>query len=392
MLFTSEAHHQRPALPVSSPTPAKRKAVCFDDNDNTENIEPLVSPKRAKAPDGSSKEAAAAKSTHFHLTTAPPSPNDHASSLKPVLKSAVAPRRPILSARAPSSVPRVSAVPAVPAIPQITSAPAGRSPTRQRIGLLSRRRTSSPFTTRVEPPRFSTRPSGLSFSIDAALSGTIPSYKPSARKAATAHAPTPASTAAKLDIPELHVPASRPTWFFEIHEDTAEELATNLMEHSTCTLDLSSDEESNRRERDDRGKENIAPLDDVSQTRSAMPATKTQQARQAADEDAIELDRAPLAALAAEHFYADGCDEKSIFVVPADYVELEASGHVVPAIPALGNKGKQTAIERDVASDIDILMQKPTAETASEAAVLQPLEKAEEDFQLWESGSANEEE
>lgn len=71
-------------------------------------------------------------------------------------------------------------------------------------------------------------------------------------------------------IPLLHTSPVRDSWFFEIHEDTPEELATNLMEHSTCTLDLSSDEESRVRERDERGKENVPPQDDVSQTRTAV--------------------------------------------------------------------------------------------------------------------------
>jgi hypothetical protein len=55
------------------------------------------------------------------------------------------------------------------------------------------------------------------------------------------------------------------SWFFEIYEDTEEEAATNLIEHSTCTLDITSDEESRAIERDCKSKENV-PLHDVSQT------------------------------------------------------------------------------------------------------------------------------
>ena len=47
-------------------------------------------------------------------------------------------------------------------------------------------------------------------------------------------------------------------WFFEIHEDTPDETLTNLMEFSTGVLDI-SDDEDRRREKDDRGKENIPP-------------------------------------------------------------------------------------------------------------------------------------
>ncbi|KAK3062412.1 hypothetical protein LTR53_019379, partial [Teratosphaeriaceae sp. CCFEE 6253] len=48
-------------------------------------------------------------------------------------------------------------------------------------------------------------------------------------------------------------------WFFAIHEDTPEETAGILMEHSTLTLDLSSDDEDGKLGRDDRGKENCPP-------------------------------------------------------------------------------------------------------------------------------------
>lgn len=52
------------------------------------------------------------------------------------------------------------------------------------------------------------------------------------------------------------MPAS---WDFEIYEDTPEEEASNLMEHSTQSLDLSFDDEITKAQRDDRGKENEAP-------------------------------------------------------------------------------------------------------------------------------------
>ncbi|KAM6518834.1 hypothetical protein FSOLCH5_007597 [Fusarium solani] len=53
------------------------------------------------------------------------------------------------------------------------------------------------------------------------------------------------------------------SWFFEIHEDTPEQEMTNLLQHSTCVLDISSDEESERKRSRDRAegrdKENIPP-------------------------------------------------------------------------------------------------------------------------------------
>ncbi|TVY81156.1 hypothetical protein LSUE1_G006262, partial [Lachnellula suecica] len=257
------------------------------------------------------------------------------------------------------------------------------------------RRTASTFT-RVEPPKFSTASagSGLGFSIDAALSGTIPSYGARQRQAPKA---VPAT---------LHEPESKDSWFFEIHEDTAEELATNLMEHSTCTLDISSDEESAARLKDERGKENVPPLDDISQTRSQLSPVdvaeesmhdlkariRARRSRREAEEGAIDIDRSPLGDLAAEDFYAEGCDGASVFIIAADEeaetdVECEVEQPAVPVTfdfsPEIDLKGKGV--------DVEALMQKDDAEAAPKAVLLEPIEKAEDGFEVWESGSAKDE-
>jgi hypothetical protein len=363
------------ALPTTLTSPSKRKAQTFED-DNTENIDPIIflSPKRSKNPDGTSKDTLS-KPTNFFLTKAPPSPNDF-SSLKPV----VSPRRPILPARSPA--PKLNIQKSTP-----LSAPAGRSPTRKRIGILNRRRTA-PFA-RVDPPKFSApSSSGLGFSIDAALSGTIPSYK--SRAPATA-------------VPEtLHEPEVKDSWFFEIHEDTAEELATNLMEHGACTLDISSDEESLARARDERGKENVPPLDDISQTRSHVDTTeesmrdvkaRLRARRREAEEGAIDVDRSPLGDLAAEDFYAEGCDGTSVFIIPAEEeVETDVEGESKPMFdfaPEIDIKGKGKEVSLDV--DVEQLMRKDDFEAAPKAVLLEPIEKAEEGFEVWESGSAKDE-
>jgi hypothetical protein len=384
----------------------KRKATSFEsDNDDSENVDPILflSPKRSKAQDGSSKDPSAyIKPVNFYLTKAAPSSNDFSS----IRNTPVSPqRRPILPARSPA--PKINTT--IKSTP--LSAPAGRSPTRKRVGILNRRKTGSPFT-RIEPPKFSTpTPSGLSFSIDAALSSTISSRKP-----ITTPTPTPVSLKDNAHlIPTLHTAAPKESWFFEIHEDTAEELAPNLMEHSTCTLDISSDEESAQRLRDDRGKENVPPMDDISQTRTALSASvdvmedsmsdlKARiKARRSRDENAIELDRSPLGDLAAEDFYAAGCDEKSIFVIlpdetPEDEVPVEETAPVTEDTAPLTSsfnfvaevKGKSPVYESR-ALDIDALMQK-SEEEAPMAALLEPIEKAEEGFEVWDSGSAKDEE
>ena len=205
-----------------------------------------------------------------------------------------------------------------------------------------------------------------------------------------------------------------------------------MMEHSTCTLDISSDEESAARMKDERGKENVPPPDDISQTRtqltssvetgeSSMSDIKARiKASRMKHEDSIDIDRSPLGDLAAEDFYAPGCDGTSVFLISSDAVEeevvqeeqqepvqeqpqeliqeqeLEMPVHeeqvelVVPPstqtfdfISEVKGKGKEIDM-----SIIDALMFKDPDALAPKAALLEPIEKAEENFDLWESGSA----
>jgi len=376
---------------LSSPT--KRKATAYEDD--SENVDPIIffSPKKSKGSDGTSNDTTQLqKPVNFFLTKAPPSPNDFSAALKP---TPVSPRRPILPARSPA--PRIN----TKSIP--LSAPAGRSPTRKRIGILNRRKTASPFT-RVDPPKFGAPSSSLGFSIDAALSGTIPSYSARQRQA------SPVAKEDALPIPVLYTPAPKDSWFFDIHEDTPEELATNLMEHSTCTLDISSDEESASRLKDERGKENIPPLDDISQTRiqvsdpveqaeSSMASLKAemraQRRRREVEEGACDVDRVALGEMAAEDFWAEGCDGESVFLVPSEEdIEAEGEDQVVEGqlpmtfdfVAEVKGKGKEVDVNIDIDIDIDTLMSKD-GEVSRKAALLEPIEKAEEGFQVWESGS-----
>ncbi|ESZ96244.1 hypothetical protein SBOR_3402 [Sclerotinia borealis F-4128] len=419
------------ALSSNTTSPLKRKATTFESDDDSENIDPLFfgSPKRSKA----GATDIFSKPTNYFLTKAPPSPTDASlSSLKPT-KSIT--QRKILQPR--SRTPKLTTT-----LPKSTplTAPAGRSPTRKRVGILNnRRRTSTPIT-RVDPPKFSTiKPSGLSFSIDAALSGTIPSYgarqlqrQPLSSKPLSTPSSKPKVSHNKIPA-SLHVLENKSSWFFEIHEDTEEELATNLMEHSTCTLDISSDEESLSRMRDDRGKENVPPLDDISQTRTSLTAfasssnsasvsmsnrdemkiremkmrIKMQQRKRREMEDGvIDVDRSPLGEMKKEDFYAEGCDEKSVFVIlpdPEPEYEAEPLAEVEADPSELEQEEEQTSEPQislplpepepvSMAStpgkgkgkeiDIGLLMQKEDIEL---------IEKPEADFVVWESGSAKDE-
>ena len=187
------------------------------------------------------------------------------------------------------------------------------------------------------------------------------------------------------------------SWFFDIHEDTPDQEMTNLLQHSTCILDISSDEESARRARDDRGKENVPPADDASQTSS-------RRARRGAapgpDEMVIEAERAALKDLDVGEFYADGCDASSVFVVPADEEEEVVSEKAEAETKAEGVVGGAEAEAEVVVSKVEAeeeVVTEPEAllernEPALPAAVLEPMEGTGESFELWESGSSKGEE
>ena len=355
---------------VSSPA-GKRKAEILD-TDDFENVDPSHFAKRAK---GSPKDGLK-KPTNFILKTpiAPPSSaftfeSRLQDSLSPV-KSSSTPRRTLQpksqAARLQSKTPKSSPI----------FAPAGRSPPRgKKLGLLSsRRRTASPFT-RVDPPSFSL--GAAPFSLDAALKGTIPSY--------TSKTAAPSVLDDKAEL--------KASWFFDIHEDTPEQEMTNLLQHSTCVLDISSDEESEQKakqEKDEgRDKENVPPMDDVSQT-------SARRERLGEDSMVVEKERTALGEMNTADYYPAGCDETSVVFVPADEESEQAPKPLSPKeqtiappvedfefAPELKDVKESTSL---IDVDIDTLMAKQE-DGNSKAAVLQPIEGTGESFELWESGS-----
>jgi len=412
--------HVSVALSASLTSPSKRKAVVYDED--AENIDPIVfaSPKRTKGQDGT--ESFKPLTSHFVLTKAAPTFKDFAAACSPV-KSNLS--RPMLQPRSPA--PKINTAAAAAAT---LSPPAGRSPTRKRIGILNKRRTASSFT-RVDPPKFSVGPvADAPFSIAAALSGTIPSY--GARQAS--------ASKSSSSIPRSMLePERKSSWFFDIHEDTPEERMTNLMEHSTCTLDISSDEETEARRRDERGKENVPPLDDVSQTQARLPNAssmprpygcisdakahaRSMRRRKEIEEGAIEIDRSPLGDLEAEEFYAEGCTSSDVVLVADEEAEGESDEPLVHSAesfepethgqPDSGEThqesidlGGMDGVPDDIPScsfdfsipaeewrvdlkAVDQLMTKSDSDAPAQAKLFEPLEKAEEGFEVWESGSA----
>jgi hypothetical protein len=287
------------------------------------------------------------------------------------------------------------------------------------VGILSRRRNQRP-----DPPAFSLK-AGVPFSLDTALKGTIPGYSGSSRPTKSRRRATPPSSAA-LDF---FIPTAdqASTWSFDIHEDTPEQEMTNLLQHGTCTLDISSDEESEsraKRERaEGRDKENIPPPEDVSQTSSARGGA----ARDAVDidEDVLLLKgRGPLCEMNVVDFYADGCDSSSVFIIPGDEEDPEAV--VVNEGTVAGQSAQQQPPPQDLLPplpedaedeqrwlaegagmttemlppprpqqvslgdvdgvDVDDIM--GGSEQPLESAGLGPIEGTGESFELWESNSA----
>jgi hypothetical protein len=285
------------------------------------------------------------------------------------------------------------------------------------MGILSRRRTQRP-----DPPAFRLGAgAGVPFSLDAALKGTIPSYSGSIRKhnRSTKTTGGSGSNSSSRDF-FLPTPDMKTSWCFDIHEDTPEQEMTNLLQHGTCTLDISSDEESESRASRDRAegrdKENIPPPEDVSQTSSARGSGAAVVVE--IDEDVLLLKgRGPLAEMNVTDFYAEGCDSASVFIVPADEEDPEpavdeaaaVAAEELPPLPqedeseqrylVADDEGAPPREHDDVGVDIDSAAEAADVEdimggndAAINAAVLGPVEGTTgQSFELWESNSAKDE-
>ena len=207
----------------------------------------------------------------------------------------------------------------------------------------------------------------MPFSIDAALSGTVSSYKPEPLQ--------------HVSVPTLGeaVPNG---WMFDIHEDTEDEALSNIMEFSTQTLDI-SDDEGRRAEKDDRGKENIPPMD--------YPSLSVGPTRPLSRKDMMtDEPRTPLGDLDAAGFYAEGCDASSFIIVPAEKSftpnidALEANDISAPVqAKARASEGSQ-----DGWKDFLAQFEASTKANAAPAIAASSPEDAAPEIEIWESESA----
>lgn len=85
---------------------------------------------------------------------------------------------------------------------------------------------------------------------------------------AAGHSPRPISAIA---LKRSGASACRSDLFFDIYEDTPEQNMTNLLQHSTCTLDISGEKEREQRCAEGHDKDNIPLADDASQSAARPP-------------------------------------------------------------------------------------------------------------------------
>ena len=165
-------------------------------------------------------------------------------------------------------------------------------------------------------------------------------------------------------------------WYFEIYQDTPEEEASNLMEHSTLTLDLSSDDEDTKKH-DDRGKENTPPdgYDAPTASRNGVVAApkqikKTELIRRKVVVD--EMDdgaRSPLSDLETDPFFPEGLhkdshvvvdgveekevklDVKALYAAPVEKDAAEKAPSTMPVVTAEGDVKGEIIVWEDVSKE-----------------------------------------
>ena len=229
--------------------------------------------------------------------------------------------------------------------------------------------TSSPFT-RINPPTFSAGGSQTSqpFSIDAALAGTVPA----------------------LALKSKSGPRTR-GWHFDIHEDTPDEEMANLMEHSTCTLDISDDEAGSPFKGDKDNKENIPPIDGPAAVLDIATQVTATRRDMMTDEP-----RKPLGDLVAQDFYAAGCDATSVILIhteDADDNMNEKSPIVCNIAESSPSRSRANAVTEAAECWKAIVagLNTDTVAAASEADLAQEegaSKEAATEIQIWESESA----
>ncbi|KAL2037761.1 hypothetical protein N7G274_009486 [Stereocaulon virgatum] len=356
----TNSKNKQNAIPSTIAGSLKRHAPSDFDDVDTENIDPLIFSSPSKK----------SRTFDFELTKSDKTPLFNLTPLKTPAQYIERPQVAIQKRKAEDTVTpsnsngihkhqRVAPLSA----PAPAPTPAGRSPKSKKNGILSRRRmTSGPFT-RVNPPPFSLGQSQTPFSIDAALAGTVPTHKSKS---------TP-----------------RNGWHFDIYEDTREDEMSNLMQHSTCTLDISDDESaSHKGDRDN--KENIPPFDGPAAIGYSSQIIATRR------DMMTDEPRSPLGDLDAQEYYAAGCNASSVIIIPADESadcgnNKATSGPIKEPSASSYLYANAVTEGREVWKDVVAQLAVDVAITNAQTDSLQPQEILEGEaaaIQIWESESA----
>ncbi|KIW92564.1 uncharacterized protein Z519_06411 [Cladophialophora bantiana CBS 173.52] len=289
-------NRQNAITPNSAPTSLKRRAVSpdFEGGSDGENVDPNILDSLHKRKRSTfDRDVSLAKTQRYSLNvTALPSSKSRSSATV-------------------ASTPRLDTF-VKPSTTPASAPPAGRSPTRERSGLLRSRK-------RFNAPPFSSSTQSPSLSLSAALNGTKKSRLQSRKlKSATIETSKPKS------------------WFFDIYEETEEiqdyRMNEWTMTQSTTGLDLSDDESKSLHKKSssaDRGKENIDPNEVTAPVTRSMTAAAnaTATAGKAKGKEVKMADngeiRSPLADLNPVEFYAEGLDATSVVLVQDEDDEAE---------------------------------------------------------------------
>lgn len=256
----------------------------------------------------------------------------------------------------PNAAPRVPVTPPKASLSTPKSAPtlkpAGRSPQAKPCKPFARRSTIM----KSRPESASKKSVHRPFSLAAALA----SGKPTSQTAPKA-------------------PAS---WSFDIYVDSEQEEMTNLMQHSTCVLDISDDE--GKVETSGRGKENIPPVE----LGIDLPRSRQQESPAAAARKSVMMEesRAPLGDLNAADYYGDDCHAFSYTIVYDDE-ENDATSSKTP-LPTLPRSSPHSRSKLSSVSSISSLIE---ATVPEQRVAETKLESSEAEIEVWESESAAEE-
>jgi hypothetical protein len=177
-----------------------------------------------------------------------------------------------------------------------------------------------PVFKRVDPPSFNRDENSSIDSLLARFSHPTPKISV-----------TPASSEVPREEAPLLATNIPDSWIFDIYEDSPEETLQNLMEHSTCTLEISDDSEDEpaTSELQEKGQENIAPAR-LAELLAVAPAERGDAMRVDTPAKAIPQRRAPGGGpggrVLREHREALREMQKEELIVPSPVVEGKGVG------------------------------------------------------------------